>query len=427
MNRASNSYRMFSRHDLSAFWALFTDNLTNLIVLSGVCKFVFNMPTEIVFGRIVPGAAVAILAGVLVYTWMAKRLAQKTGRNDITALPYGISTPVMFVYLFGVIGPIYWSTNDATLAWQVGIAAGFIGGIVAAIGAIVGPFLKRVTPRAGMLGTLSGIALVFIGSVSLASIMEEPVIGFTSLVIIVWGLVGKFRLPFNLPAGLAALLVGTAIALASRAGLQGESDWQLMESVGPVPVRVNLSGQQNRASFDVAQLPQVSPSMFSKEDLANVISLKLTDIIGETHHSSCGLPFQVIELTDRQALAQAAADSARWQQVIGDDPNASLYLFCREGERIYARMFGIAVGIAEDPATGSAAAALAGVLALSLSDGAYEVSITQGVEMGRPSQLQLSFQKDAGQVSRVSVGGSAVLMGEGQFNLPEQHEQEITS
>jgi len=221
--------------------------------------------------------------------------------------------------------------------------------------------------------------------------------------------------------------VGTAIALASRAGLQGESDWQLMENVGPVPVRVNLSGQQNRASFDVAQLPQVSPSMFSKEDLANVISLKLTDIIGETHHSSCGLPFQVIELTDRQALAQAAADSARWQQVIGDDPNASLYLFCREGERIYARMFGIAVGIAEDPATGSAAAALAGVLALSLSDGAYEVSITQGVEMGRPSQLQLSFQKDAGQVSRVSVGGSAVLMGEGQFNLPEQHEQEITS
>ncbi len=214
MNQTVNSYRMFSRHDLSAFWALFTDNLTNLIVMSGVCMFVFNMPTDIVFGRIVPGAAVAILAGVLVYSWMAHRLAKKTGRTDVTALPYGISTPVMFVYLFGVIGPIYWSTNDATLAWQIGIAAGFIGGIVAAFGAIVGPFLKRVTPRAGMLGTLCGIALVFIGSVSLASIMEEPVIGFTSLVIIVWGLVGKFRLPFNLPAGLAALLVGTIIALA---------------------------------------------------------------------------------------------------------------------------------------------------------------------------------------------------------------------
>ncbi|MBL4941942.1 MAG: hypothetical protein JKY81_09795 [Colwellia sp.] len=214
MNQQSSNYALFSRNDLSAFWALFTDNLTNLIVLSGICKFVFNMPTEIVFGRIVPGAAIAILAGVIVYTLMARRLAAKTGRNDITALPYGISTPVMFVYLFGVIGPIYWATNDAELAWQVGIGAGFIGGIVAALGAIIGPFLKRVTPRAGMLGTLCGIALVFIGSVSLASIFEEPAIGFTSLVIIVWGLVGRFKLPFNIPAGLAALIVGTLMALA---------------------------------------------------------------------------------------------------------------------------------------------------------------------------------------------------------------------
>ncbi len=213
MNQQTNDYKLFNRSDLSAFWALFTDNLTNLIVLSGICKFVFNMPTEIVFGRIVPGAAVAILAGVVVYTIMARKLAAKTGRNDITALPYGISTPVMFVYLFGVIGPIYWATNDAELAWQVGIAAGFVGGIVAAMGAIIGPFLKRVTPRAGMLGTLCGIALVFIGSVSLATILEEPVIGFTSLMIIIWGLVGKFRLPFNLPAGLAALIVGTIMAL----------------------------------------------------------------------------------------------------------------------------------------------------------------------------------------------------------------------
>jgi adenine/guanine/hypoxanthine permease len=214
MNQSNNHYPLFARSDLSAFWALFTDNLTNLIVLSGVCKFVFNMPAELVFGRIVPGAAVAILFGVIVYTWLARRLAAKTGRNDITALPYGISTPVMFVYLFGVIGPIYWSTNDAMLAWQVGIGAGFIGGIVAAMGSIVGPFLKRVTPRAGMLGTLCGIALVFIGTVSMAIIFEEPIIGFASLVIIVWGLVGQYKLPFNIPAGLLALGVGTVVAMA---------------------------------------------------------------------------------------------------------------------------------------------------------------------------------------------------------------------
>ncbi|KAG1702706.1 Guanine deaminase [Nymphon striatum] len=94
------------------------------------------------------------------------------------------------------------------LAWQVGIGAGFIGGIVAALGAIVGPFLKKVTPRAGMLGTLCGIALVFIGTVPLATVFEDPIIGFASMIIILWGLVGRFRLPFNIPAGLLALIVG---------------------------------------------------------------------------------------------------------------------------------------------------------------------------------------------------------------------------
>lgn len=212
MDGTSYNYRLFSRGDSSAFWALFTDNLVNLLILSGICQFVFGMPAEIVFGRIVPGAAVAILAGVAVYTVMAKIAANRQGR-DVTALPYGISTPVMFVYLFGVIGPIYWATQDPLLAWQVGIGAGFMGGIVAALGAIIGPWLKRITPRAGMLGTLCGIALMFIGAVPLSQIFEHPVIGFTSLLFILWGLIGRFRLPGNVPAGLVAIVAGTLIAV----------------------------------------------------------------------------------------------------------------------------------------------------------------------------------------------------------------------
>lgn len=213
MRDGSYTYKLFHRSDFSAFWALFTDNLINLMVLAGVCQFVFQMPADIVYGRIVPGAAVAILAGIAVYVGLAKRAAAQHGR-DVTAIPYGISTPVMFVYLFGVIGPIYWSTNDPMLAWQVGIGAGFMGGIVAALGAIIGPWLKRVTPRAGMLGTLCGIALVFIGTVPLATVFENPFIGFASMIIILWGLVGRFRLPYNIPAGLLALIVGTVVAFA---------------------------------------------------------------------------------------------------------------------------------------------------------------------------------------------------------------------
>ncbi len=207
------AYPLFSRSDLSAFWALFADNLANLLIITAVCRFVLGMSDEIVFGRILPGAAVAILFGMIVYVLMARRLAAKEQRANVTALPYGISTPVMFVYLFGVIGPIYWITGDSLLAWQVGIAAGVIGGAIELLGAIIGPWLKRVTPRAGMLGTLAGIALVFIATVAMAHIYEEPLIGFTSLAFVLWGFVGRYRLPFNLPAGLVALVAGTVVAL----------------------------------------------------------------------------------------------------------------------------------------------------------------------------------------------------------------------
>ena len=225
-------YPIFSKNDLNGFWALFADTLANLLIISGVCRFVFNMPNDIVFGRILPGAAVAIIVGIGMYVYLAQRLARKENRTDVTALPYGISTPVMFVYLFGVIGPIYWSTNDPLLAWQVGIAAGVVGGLVEVLGAVTGPWLKRVTPRAGMMGTLSGIALVFIATVALARIYESPIIGFTALAFVLWGLVGRFKLPFNLPAGLTALVAATIVALAL-----GESEFSF-EGVGfyvPLP------------------------------------------------------------------------------------------------------------------------------------------------------------------------------------------------
>ncbi len=219
-------YPLISRGDYSAFWALFTDNFTNLLVISGVCRFVFNMPNEIVFGRILPGAALFLCIGVFFYSWLAHRLARKEQREDVTALPFGISTPVMFVYLFGVIGPIYWATGDAEAAWQVGLGAGFIGGIIAATGSLIGPFLQRVTPRAGMLGTLCGIALVFIGTIAMSIIFESPIVGFVSLMFVFWGMVGRLKLPKNIPAGLFALAAATLISL-----LLGKSSISL-EGVG---------------------------------------------------------------------------------------------------------------------------------------------------------------------------------------------------
>lgn len=205
--------RIFSKGEWNAFWALFADNLANMIIVSGVCKFVFKMPDSIVFGRILPGVGVGLIVGLAYYAYLAVQLARKEGRDDVTALPYGISTPVMFVYLFGVIGPIYFSTQDPVLAWQVGIAAALLGGVIESLGSVIGPAVKRVTPRAGMLGTLAGIAIAWIAVVPFAEIFEAPLIGFPAMIIILIGLVAGLRLPFGIPAGLLAVIVGSVISL----------------------------------------------------------------------------------------------------------------------------------------------------------------------------------------------------------------------
>ncbi len=242
-------YPLFHRRDLTAFWALFADNLANIVILSGICLAVFNMPAQIVFGRILPGLGVSLLAGLSCYVYLARRLAQKEQRDDVTALPYGISTPVMFVYLFGIIGPVYWNlkasgnAEASIIAWQVGMAAAFVGGIIEMLGSIVGPWLKRVTPRAGMLGTLAGIAIVWIATVPLAKIFENPLVGFASLMIVLAGLVAGVRMPFRLPAGLIAIIVGVIVGFfvgSSKIDFSGVSFHAPIPVLGDLLSGINL-------------------------------------------------------------------------------------------------------------------------------------------------------------------------------------------
>ncbi|MCB9108275.1 MAG: xanthine/uracil/vitamin C permease [Anaerolineales bacterium] len=297
-----NKYPLFTRSDLSAFWALFADNLANMLVIAGVTRFVFNMPNEIVFGRILPGLGVAIIFGLVVYSYLARRLAEQENRSNVTALPYGISTPVMFVYLFGVIGPIYWATDDPLLAWQLGIAAGVMGGLLQLALSGLGPILKRMIPRAGMLGTLSGIALVFIATIAMARIYESPVIGFSALAIVMWGLIARYRLPFNMPAGLVALAVGTIIGLAL-----GESSISF-EGVGiyfPIPYFGDLMVGLNQLWAHPEVLAVIIPvqiynfietmnnveSAESVGDKYPVLTCQITDGLGTALGGLFGSPF----------------------------------------------------------------------------------------------------------------------------------------
>ncbi len=207
------NYPLFKREDMDAFFALFQNNLANFVLIS-IIMLGMGFPADIVFGKVIAGAAVAVLAGNLYYAHMAKKLAEKENRTDVTALSYGISTPVMFIFLFGVLKPALDLTGDPNLAWKIGVAAAMISGLIEAAGSVIGPWVRDNIPRAAMLGALAGVALTFIGGELFFKTFSMPAIGMLVLAIILLGLLAKVAMPFNIPASLFAVVIGTVLAYA---------------------------------------------------------------------------------------------------------------------------------------------------------------------------------------------------------------------
>jgi len=201
----------FVRGDIDGFFGLFVDNLLQLMLIAVLCVNVCGMPGELVFGRILPGAALSILFGNLFYAWQARRLAIRSGRSDVTALPYGINTVSLIAFIFLIIAPIYFETKDPRLAWQAGLFACLISALLECIGAFLGDWLRSHTPRAALLSSLAGIAITFISMGFVFQIFAMPAVAIVPalFVILVYG--GQIRLPWGLPGGFVAVLLGVAL------------------------------------------------------------------------------------------------------------------------------------------------------------------------------------------------------------------------
>ncbi len=197
--------------DINGFFGLFTNSLTNILTAIGLLVIAIKMPTNIVYNRIVPAVVLSVGLGNLYLAWQAKRLSQKEGRDDVTAMPYGLSVPHYFICSFAVMLPVYVSTKNWIIAWSVGVAWNFVHAIVEIAGAFLGSYIRKVTPRAAMLGTLAGVALTFIAMSPAMQIWQAPHIGLVCLGIVVIGWFARKSFPLNIPAGLLAIIVGTII------------------------------------------------------------------------------------------------------------------------------------------------------------------------------------------------------------------------
>src|SRR5205823_4058164 len=150
--------RLFVRGDLDGFFGLALDNLVQLLLIDALCRNVLGFPDELLYGRVLPGVAVSLLVGNLFYAWQAHRLAARTGRTDVCALPYGINTPSVLAYVFLVMLPVKLATGDPHAAWRMGLVACLGSGLIEFLGAFVAEPVRRMTPRAALLSTLAGIS-----------------------------------------------------------------------------------------------------------------------------------------------------------------------------------------------------------------------------------------------------------------------------
>lgn len=215
---ATVKYPWFKKEDMDGFFALFQNNLADFVIIA-VSMLGMGFPASLVFGKVIPGAAIAVISGNFYYAYTASRLAKLENRTDVTALAYGISTPVMFVFLFGVLLPIKTIVGDPHQAWVIALGACFFSGALEVLTAFAGRWIQNNVPRAALLGAVAGIALTFIAGEMLFFTFEIPLIGLVSMAIIIIGIIGKIAMPFKIPTSLFAIIIGTILAF--TLGYQG--------------------------------------------------------------------------------------------------------------------------------------------------------------------------------------------------------------
>jgi adenine/guanine/hypoxanthine permease len=203
--------RFFAAGDWNAFFGLALDNMTQLVILSSLLIGVFKFPADLVLHVMVPGTAAGVLVGDLVYTWLAIRLMRRTGRSDVTAMPFGIDTPSLFGVVFGVLGPVMLLTGDPVLAWKIGMGVTIAMGVVKLLLALAGDWARRVVPRAALLGSIAGVAILLIAFLPALKVLADPLVGIVSLTVLLVALLGRARMPWGMPGAFAAVAAGAAV------------------------------------------------------------------------------------------------------------------------------------------------------------------------------------------------------------------------
>ncbi|MCA9127442.1 MAG: hypothetical protein KDB22_10160 [Planctomycetales bacterium] len=224
MSISSNSGlpKWYGIGDINAFFGLVLDNVAGLLLVVSLLSLNFGFPVEFALQYMIPGTAIGVFIGDLAFFVLALKL-NKTVRRSVTAMPLGLDTPSTFGMVFFVLGPAYSASlaggdnspdaihQAAMKAWQIGICSIFVSGILKLVCAAGSSWVRRIVPRAGLLGSLAAIALVLITFQPLLDVLQYPLVGLITLSVILTALVGRVPMPFKIPGALAGLAVAAVV------------------------------------------------------------------------------------------------------------------------------------------------------------------------------------------------------------------------
>jgi AGZA family xanthine/uracil permease-like MFS transporter len=291
---------IWSPGDWNAFFGFGTNILVNLLTLTALLRFVLKMPDDLVFGRILPATGLMMCLSTLYYAWLGYKLAQSSGRKDVCALPSGISVPHMFVVVFVIMLPIASKTGDPVKGWEAGLTWVFIQSFVLMAGGFIAPFIRKVTPRAALLGTLAGVSIAFISMRPALDMYMQPMVAIPCFAILLASWFGGVRYFKGTPAGLVAIVVGTVVA------------WVLTSAGVPVMNSENVSKAFDNFHFAIP-LPAFG-HVFSGFEFLGVILVT-------------AIPFGIydlVEAMDNVESAAVAGDSYPTTRVLTADGVVSL-------------------------------------------------------------------------------------------------------
>lgn len=273
----------FTSGDVDGFFGLFFSGFPDLLLIVGlapVCGFSSSFVTR----SVLPGVAASVLAGNLFYAWQARRLAARTGRDDVTAIPFGINTPTIFAYVFLIMGPVYVRTHSGFLAWQAGVFASLISGVVQTAGAFCTDWIRRRTPRAALLCPLAGLALAYLCLGFVLGVFEQAAIALLPMIVLFTLYGSKLKLPWRIPPALVAIGLGAALVALLRWLHIYNAPTPPVESPGlDLPHMVNLFSLLSRREW-WSYLAVILP-LASLDTLASLQILESVKIAGDDYRT----------------------------------------------------------------------------------------------------------------------------------------------